>query len=735
MRRGWLADFAQKHLPSNRLRTRDDDMSNKFQSTDTSRRRKKDPSKKKIKVSRSIYAKSNFERRKLSKDLSTASTQKYSTYLPLKELWTSYIKDLMQVDLSKLTTSVFPTLAQKLMKADLHGCPLIVRRSKCPSYIGVEGIVIQETRNMFTLISVDDRVKPVGILERGRLVNDYSAVRRPTFGLLSSDFKDLQGINGGVSCALCTATIALTEQYAEIHNVTLVHTLDKFCSFLPENIRPSCVQAVDFLGPILIHLAVDELGPDLTCHTLKFCYTQPGTDTCRSFTPQAQAKTIASRVEKARMKLQKHPKYQQFQKYFQSVIDDPDQGVNICSIPGIHEICQWVSKTLHYHTPLVDGDGDGFSTMFAIRGSAWRGRDCSDISRMVHPGAQPFQGDRHYDSNCNGIFGVNEATGRPYEDELCGESQAKGVALLGDSIGAHFHLPPEWIDPQKISAEAFQHMQTVVENELDWPSMSGGTGHGTNLWPEVIQGPIDSIYMRMRKRNRCNHRDYQNIAFNGEQCCWLLLSRNKLDKPLLLAYAFFGNDVCNKFPNTFDYMTTPTQMFNNTMQVMEQLHQILPNNSHVGILSLLDGRILYNEMHQRIHPVNSYSGRVTYADFYDFMNCLQISPCSGWLNTNSTIRDLTAQRARELNDVLREIAKKYQHRYPNFTIHFFESPMDRGEAPFTTIESFVIISTKYAQALLAKELWKDLKKYPDVVGPVNENNDLIHELFGDQGGY
>ncbi|KAK3741945.1 hypothetical protein RRG08_024691 [Elysia crispata] len=569
-------------------------------------------------------------------------------------------------------------------------------------------------------------------------------------GLLASDYESLQGINGGISCALCTATIALTEQYAEIHNVTLVHTLDKFCSFLPDSLKPSCVQAVDFLGPLLIHLAAEELGPDLTCHALKFCFTQTDTDTCRSFTPPSQAKSIPSKAEKARWRLQKHPKYQQFKKHFQAVIDEPDQGLDICSIPGIHEICQWIFTTIHYHTPLMDADGDGFSTVFAARGSAWRGRDCSDISKMVHPGAQPFQGDRHYDSNCNGIYGVNEATGRPYEDELCGESQAKGVALLGDSIGAHFHLPPEWIDPQKISANAFRHVETVVENELDWPSMSGGTGHGSNLWPEIIQGPIDSIYMRMRKRNRCNHRDYQNIAFNGaksfdaDRVLVKSLSRSKTDKPLLLAYAFFGNDVCNKFPNTFDYMTTPTQMFNNTMRVMEQLHRILPNHSHVGILSLLDGRVLYNEMHQRVHPVNSYSGRVTYADFYDFMNCLQISPCRGWLNTNSTIRDLTAQRMKELNKVLREIGTKYKYRYPNFTIHFFESPMDRaiehwkklGREVWQLIEpSDGFHCNQYAQALLAKELWMDLKKYPDVVGPVNANNELIHDLFGDQGGY
>ncbi|GFR70107.1 acyloxyacyl hydrolase-like [Elysia marginata] len=149
-------------------------------------------------------------------------------------------------------------------------------------------------------------------------------------------------------------------------------------------------------------------------------------------------------------------------------------------------------------------------------------------------------------------------------------------------------------------------------------------------------------------------------------------------------------------------------------------------------------------MHERIHPVSSYSGSVTYADFYDFMNCLQISPCRGWLNTNSTIRDLTAQRVVELNKVLKDIGTKYKYKYPNFTIHFFETPMERaiaywkkgGGKVWQLIEpSDGFHCNQYAQALLAKELWKDLEKYPEVVGPENANNDLIHKLFGDQGGY
>ena len=70
------------------------------------------------------------------------------------------------------------TLAQKILKADLHGCiikgilkysnsgPLIniiiiiiVAESKCTGVIGLEGIIVQETQNTFRIVSTDNRIK------------------------------------------------------------------------------------------------------------------------------------------------------------------------------------------------------------------------------------------------------------------------------------------------------------------------------------------------------------------------------------------------------------------------------------------------------------------------------------------------------------------------------------------------------------------------------------------------
>ncbi len=62
--------------------------------------------------------------------------------------------------------------------------------------------------------------------------------------------------------------------------------------------------------------------------------------------------------------------------------------------------------------------------------------------------------------------------------------------------------------------EVLETLPYVVENEFDWPHMSASTGY-TNITWEIVDGPVDSVYLRLRERNRCNHRDYQNICVNG----------------------------------------------------------------------------------------------------------------------------------------------------------------------------------------------------------------------------
>ena len=426
-------------------------------------------------------------------------------------------------------------------------------------------------------------------------------------------------------------------------------------------------------------------------------------------------------------------------------------SADICDVPGIKEICKWINESFAHQKPLVDIDKDLFSTFDALRGSSWRGRDCSDTSALVYPGTKPINGDSHLDSNCNGIYGINNSTTKTYEEELCANTSPRGVAVLGDSISAHFHLPPQWLDATQISAEAFKHLEFIVENEIDFPMMASVTGHGVNNWPEVISGPIDSMYLRLRERNRCNHRDFQNIAHNGEDSFSMrdmvkTLSRDHYnDRPLVAMLALVGNDVCNGHPDTLGHMTTTSQMYDNTMTTLTYLSNTLPNNSHVVMVGVADGRVLFDSVGQRTHPVASYWGGFTYGRFYDFMSCLQVSPCNGWMSTNATLRDLTSERAANLSDVLRNIAKDKKDSFQNFDLHFLANPITEmvkewvkaGREPWELIEpSDGFHVNQEGQALITKLLWKEIEdKFPEILGPVNPNNDKIQQIFGDQGGY
>ena len=48
---------------------------------------------------------------------------------------------------------------RKFMKADLHGSIILVAKSKCPSLLGLTGIVLQETKNTFRLVTKNNKLK------------------------------------------------------------------------------------------------------------------------------------------------------------------------------------------------------------------------------------------------------------------------------------------------------------------------------------------------------------------------------------------------------------------------------------------------------------------------------------------------------------------------------------------------------------------------------------------------
>lgn len=58
--------------------------------------------------------------------------------------------------------------------------------------------------------------------------------------------------------------------------------------------------------------------------------------------------------------------------------------------------------------------------------------------------------------------GVDPKTGKTYEELLCDGTGQLGVILLGDSAGAHFHIPENWVSAPDISLVSYFHLQCIL---------------------------------------------------------------------------------------------------------------------------------------------------------------------------------------------------------------------------------------------------------------------------------
>ncbi|KAJ3409478.1 RNase P/RNase MRP complex subunit [Chytridiales sp. JEL 0842] len=85
-----------------------------------------------------------------------AEARKYSLFVPLHQLWTQYMTDLLSDCLDN--TEQF---LSKIVKADYHGGVFTVTQAKCKNYVGISGIMVKETENVFYLMTKGDELKAV----------------------------------------------------------------------------------------------------------------------------------------------------------------------------------------------------------------------------------------------------------------------------------------------------------------------------------------------------------------------------------------------------------------------------------------------------------------------------------------------------------------------------------------------------------------------------------------------
>jgi len=399
-------------------------------------------------------------------------------------------------------------------------------------------------------------------------------------------------------------------------------------------------------------------------------------------------------------------------------------------------LLELLAPILQKSEPILDIDGDLFSIEPELRGSSWRGKDCNDLDSSMYPGRKSTTYSPQIDHNCNGIYGINNID---YEKLYCEGTGQRGVIIVGDSAGAHFHIPPEYINASAINEDTYDDLLFVISNEFDWPELSSSTGY----IPSTPGVPVKSFYLNLRERNLCNHRDYQNIARNGLRSGSSVamaetLSRSKnTDQPVVLTFELVGNDVCSPHPD-FSHFTSPTEFKSNLLEVLGNFSLVLPNNSYVIFMGLAQGSILWDLMHSRTHPLGA-----TYEEVYDFLNCLQISPCWTWMNNNQTVRQTGDNWAQQLSTIYDEVISTTS--FPNFKMVYYPFPLEQiisiwesqggqGWQLIEPVDGFH--PNQISNAITADWLWSDISKnHPEIIGDVNPNNAKIQALFGDQGGY
>lgn len=560
-------------------------------------------------------------------------------------------------------------------------------------------------------------------------------IKHDIWGRPIKDYYETEDLDGPIGCAACTIIIGILEQKAYVDKVGVDKIFDKICSFFPSPISQTCEYYVAKYGHYIVKRLEERATPDTICTEIDFCDGK-----CRLF-----------------------PKPMQVNPY--SGKGGGGLRLSFRAIPPDFDPWAWLKNIINRfgneHQPVEDADGDGFSTWFdTFRGRDWSGRDCNEFAADVYPGRG------EYGKSCNGIPANAERV-------LCDPRDRRGIISIGDSAAAHFRLPPEWLNASEIRPEVFQDALQILSDEVDWPAISRDTGHfgnGTVVYRPMPPGPVYSNYQRLLARNRCNHRDYALVAWNGARVGAVLdllqsrhvhhgIHRTPQDHPAIVFWALVGNDVCNGHKDTLRHMTSYEDFYQRVYQSMLILDQILAPGSSVLLTGLVDGRVLFNTMAHRIHPIAATRGDVTYADVYTYLNCLSISPCRGWLTTNATLRNLTSAHAALLNTAYPRIIAELGHRLRNITLYYLGAwPIDElqrvqhryGYEPWDFIEpSDGFHPSTIANFFLTSSLWDGFpgaKPHPwigflrgphaeRILGRVNPYNARIEQQFGDQGGY
>ena len=496
-------------------------------------------------------------------------------------------------------------------------------------------------------------------------------------------------ISDNYGCIFCLMIVHAIEQYSTENNVSVDEfVLDDYCGLFDSSVESLCRASMLSNGPSFLRSLDKSTNPDNVCRDLALCSNPE----CNLY-PVTEAPILLRQTR------------------------SPNTNNVRVPVPG--------------PDPIMDADSDGFSTKVAERGGYfWKGRDCDDDDSQIYPGrrANPYT-DRSIDYNCNGIYAYIPNTGVTYDASFCGDSTNLGIAVAGGSVGTHFELPARWFNASDWNNPPQGNVASLLLDNFDTPQFGAFTGTCSD---PTVQ-PCRSLYTYLVDNNKCNFNDYQNIAVDRSNMHSTtlfiknLLRNKNLDSPLLLVLELVREDICSD-------MTSPESFRQGLEEILAYLDSTLPTGSHLVILGLPeqdDYAIIKDEIH--------ISG-VTYAKFFDFELCIGKQNdfvCANTHSSNDAIRNSTYQRARELNQVSRDVLN-------NFTVTSFDSVYYAfpTQANFNSVGVNLtdIISqvdgyhlNQLGQTLIADYLWNNLNTdRPQWIGAPNPNNGAIAQIFQSQ---
>ncbi|MCJ1463484.1 hypothetical protein MMC07_002092 [Pseudocyphellaria aurata] len=89
------------------------------------------------------------------------NAQNYDVYVPLHRMWLGYIWEILGMSEGKEAYMMAQSVGSKLASADYHGAEVMVVRSRCTGLVGLQGIVVRDTKFTFQIITRKNQLKIV----------------------------------------------------------------------------------------------------------------------------------------------------------------------------------------------------------------------------------------------------------------------------------------------------------------------------------------------------------------------------------------------------------------------------------------------------------------------------------------------------------------------------------------------------------------------------------------------